>query len=226
MPLIELKNIKKTYSLGKVKVEALQNISLEVEKGDFIALMGPSGSGKTTLMNLIGLLDTPTAGGYLLSGKRVDQKSKKELARIRNNKIGFVFQMFNLLSRHSALENVMLPLSYNKKRISYKNRKRKAEKALKEVGLFHRTKHKPNEISGGEQQRIAIARALINSPSIILADEPTGNLDTRKGLEIMEILKNLNKAGKTIIMVTHEEEIAEYAKKTIRLKDGLINDKI
>lgn len=226
MALIKLKNINKTYDLGKVKVEALKDVSLEIEKGDFIALMGPSGSGKTTLMNLIGLLDTPTSGSYLLGGKKVDQKSKKELARIRNNKIGFVFQMFNLLSRNSALENVMLPLSYNKIKISYKDRKKKAEKVLKEVGLSHRIKHKPNEISGGEQQRIAIARALINNPSIILADEPTGNLDTKKGLEIMEILKNLNILGKTIIMVTHEEEIAECAEKIIKLKDGLIDGKV
>lgn len=223
MSLIKLSNIKKTYNLGKVKVGALKNISLEVQKGDFIALMGPSGSGKTTLMNLIGLLDTPTAGNYLLGGRRVDQKSKKELARIRSSQIGFVFQMFNLLSRYSALENVMLPLSYNKKRISYKDRKKRAKKALEEVGLSHRLKHKPNEISGGEQQRIAIARALINNPSIILADEPTGNLDTKKGLEIMEILKELNKFGKTIIIVTHEEEIAEYAKKMVKLKDGRLD---
>lgn len=223
MSLIKLENIKKTYDLGKFKVEALRDVSLEIKSGDFIALMGPSGSGKTTLMNLIGLLDTPTAGNYLLGGKRVDRKSKRELARIRNNKIGFVFQMFNLLSRNSALENVMLPLSYNKKKINYKERKKKAEKVLKEVGLSHRIKHKPNEISGGEQQRIAIARALINNPSIILADEPTGNLDTKKGLEIMEILKNLNKSGKTIIVVTHEEEIAEYAKKVVKLKDGMIS---
>jgi len=224
MSLIKLKNIKKTYNIGKIKVEALKDVSLEIEKGDFIALMGPSGSGKTTLMNLIGLLDTPTSGNYLLEDIEVEQKSKKELARIRNSEIGFVFQMFNLLSRHSALENVMLPLSYNKKKISYKNRKRKAEKALKEVGLSHRLKHKPNEISGGEQQRIAIARALINNPSIILADEPTGNLDTKRGLEIMEILESLNKSGKTIIMVTHEEEIAEYAQKVVKLKDGVINN--
>lgn len=220
MPLIKLEKIKKTYNLGKIGVEALKDISLEINKGDFIALMGPSGSGKTTLMNLIGLLDTPTAGSYLLGDKKVDQKSKKELARIRNNKIGFVFQMFNLLSRHTALENVILPLSYNKKRINYKERKKKAEKVLKDVGLSHRIKHKSNEISGGEQQRIAIARALINNPSIILADEPTGNLDTKKGLEIMEILKGLNKKGKTVIMVTHEEEIAEYARKVVKLKDG------
>ncbi|NQU99703.1 MAG: ABC transporter ATP-binding protein [Parcubacteria group bacterium] len=226
MSLIKLKNIKKTYDLGKLKVEALRDVSLEVKSGDFIALMGPSGSGKTTLMNLIGLLDTPTNGSYLLSKEKVDKKSARELARIRNNKIGFVFQLFNLLSRHSALENVMLPLSYNKKKINYKDRKGRAEKVLKEVGLSHRIKHKTNELSGGEQQRIAIARALINNPSIILADEPTGNLDTKKGLEIMEILKILNKSGKTIIMVTHEEEIAEYAKKIIRLKDGLINDKM
>jgi len=224
MSLIKLKNIKKTYNIGKIKVEVLKDVSLEIEKGDFIALMGPSGSGKTTLMNLIGLLDTPTSGNYLLEDIEVEQKSKKELARIRNSEIGFVFQMFNLLSRHSALENVMLPLSYNKKKISYKNRKRKAEKALKEVGLSHRLKHKPNEISGGEQQRIAIARALINNPSIILADEPTGNLDTKRGLEIMEILESLNKSGKTIIMVTHEEEIAEYAQKVVKLKDGVINN--
>lgn len=222
MNVIELKNIKRTYDLGKVKVKALQGVSFSVEKGDFIAIMGPSGSGKTTLMNIIGLLDTPTSGKYLLDGKSVEQKSKKELAHIRNSKIGFIFQLFNLLPRFSSLENVMLPLSYRVDKMSYKNRREKALKTLKEVGLSHRISHSPNEISGGEQQRIAIARALVNDPSLILADEPTGNLDTNTGLDIMEILNSLNKKGKTIIMVTHEEEIAEYAKRTIRLKDGKI----
>lgn len=224
--VIELENIKKTYDLGKVQIEALRGITFSVEKGDFVAIMGPSGSGKTTLMNIIGLLDTPTSGGYLLDGKSVAEKNAKELAHIRNSKIGFIFQLFNLLPKYSALNNVMLPLSYSVEKISHQMKKEKSITMLEEVGLSHRIGHNPNEISGGEQQRIAIARALVNDPSLILADEPTGNLDTKTGLEIMGILDGLNKKGKTIIMVTHEEEIAEYAKKTIRLKDGKICGKI
>lgn len=220
MPIIQLKNIKKTYKIDKLEVLALRNINLEVKAGEFLAIMGPSGSGKSTLMNIIGLLDRPTSGGYLLKGKDVSIKSGWERARIRNQEIGFVFQNFNLLPRQSALNNVILPMVYAK--VPPKERKEKAEQILKQIGLEKRLKHKPNELSGGEKQRVAIARALVNEPSIILADEPTGNLDSKSGQEIMEIFKKLNKQGKTIIVVTHEKTIADYTKQTIKLLDGEI----
>lgn len=220
MPIIQLKNIKKTYKIDKLEVLALRNINLEVKAGEFLAIMGPSGSGKSTLMNIIGLLDRPTSGGYLLKGKDVSIKSGWERARIRNQEIGFVFQNFNLLPRQSALNNVILPMVYAK--VPPKERKEKAEQILKQIGLEKRLKHKPNELSGGEKQRVAIARALVNEPSIILADEPTGNLDSKSRQEIMEIFKKLNKQGKTIIVVTHEKTIADYTKQTIKLLDGEI----
>lgn len=223
-PLIRLKDISKVYKLGKVEVKALSNINLEVEKGEFVVIMGPSGSGKSTLMNILGCLDHPTSGSYQLNGEEVSNKSQKELAMIRRDKIGFVFQSFHLLPRTNALNNVALPMIY--KKVPYKERKKLALKALERVGLKDRALHKPAEMSGGEQQRVAIARALVNNPSIILADEPTGNLDSKSGKVIMEILTRLNKEGVTIILVTHEPNIASYARHKIILKDGkIIKDK-
>jgi len=218
--LIELDNIKKIYEIGSVKVPALNGVSVGVNKNEYVAIMGPSGSGKSTLMNIVGCLDTPTNGTYILNNHNVSDMSDDELAEIRNQEIGFVFQTFNLLPRASALHNVELPMIYNGTPAA--KRRKQAEEALEKVGLADRMHHKPNELSGGQRQRVAIARALVNNPSIILADEPTGNLDSRTGEEIMEIFEDLHDSGNTIILVTHEEYIAEHSDRIIRLRDGLI----
>lgn len=220
MSVIELKQIKKTYQMGKELVHALRQIDLSIDTNEYVALMGPSGSGKSTLMNIIGCLDTPTSGEYFLAKENVSTMSGDDLAHIRNKKIGFVFQTFNLLPRLSALDNVALPLIYSG--LNKTIRTEKAELALKIVGLEDRMTHKPNELSGGQRQRVAIARALVNNPAIILADEPTGNLDSKTSIEIMEIFNKLHESGNTIILVTHEHDIAEYAKRRIHLLDGLI----
>jgi putative ABC transport system ATP-binding protein len=221
-PLIRLENLKKTYQIGETEVHALQGVTYNVYPGDFLAIMGPSGSGKSTLMNIIGCLDRPTSGRYFLDGEEVSTFSRDKLASIRNQKIGFVFQTFNLLPRTSALENVELPLLYTS-HIHSKQRTELALKALESVGLRDRAYHKTNQLSGGEQQRIAIARALLNSPSLILADEPTGNLDTKTSEEIMNIFTKLNREKKiTLVMVTHEPDIACYAGKRIYIRDGVI----
>ena len=219
-PIISIKNLKKTYVMGAEKVHALKSITLDIKKNEYVALMGPSGSGKSTLMNLLGCLDTPTAGEYVLNDENVSTLDDGELAEVRNKEIGFVFQTFNLLPRLSSLENVALPLVYAG--ISKSNRLDKAEDTLTKVGLGDRVEHKPNELSGGQRQRVAIARALVNDPAIILADEPTGNLDTKTSIEIMEIFEKLHEAGNTIIVVTHEPDIAAHAHRIIRLRDGLI----
>lgn len=219
-PIISIKNLKKTYIMGAEKVHALKSITLDIKKNEYVALMGPSGSGKSTLMNLLGCLDTPTAGEYVLNNENVSTLDDGELAEVRNKEIGFVFQTFNLLPRLSSLENVALPLVYAG--INKTNRLEKAEDTLTKVGLGDRVEHKPNELSGGQRQRVAIARALVNDPAIILADEPTGNLDTKTSIEIMEIFEKLHEAGNTIIVVTHEPDIAAHAHRIIRLRDGLI----
>ncbi|MEW9082135.1 ABC transporter ATP-binding protein [Caldanaerobacter subterraneus] len=218
--MVELERIKKVYSLGKVQVEALKGVSLKIDKGEYVAIVGPSGSGKSTLMNIIGLLDRPTAGSYKLNGVEVSTLSDDQLAYLRNRQIGFVFQSFNLLHRLNALANVELPMLYAK--IPSRERRERALKALEIVGLSDRIYHKPNELSGGQQQRVAIARAIVMNPSFLLADEPTGNLDTASSIEIMKIFHQLNEAGTTIIMVTHEQDIANHAKRIVRLRDGLI----
>lgn len=219
-PLIKAIGITKSYSLGKQSVSALCGVDLDVEQGEFIAIMGPSGSGKSTLMNILGCLDTPTSGQYFLDSIEVSKLSDKELAHIRNKKIGFVFQVFYLLPRATALSNVELPLIYAQ--VSAKERRKRAEEALKLVGLETRMTHKPNELSGGERQRVAIARAIVNDPNIIFADEPTGNLDSKTGAEIMNIFVDLHKRGRTIVLVTHDPNIASYAQRTIKLLDGKI----
>jgi len=221
LKLIQIEQLKKTYYLGKVKVEALRGVSFEINTGEFVSIMGPSGSGKSTLMHIIGCLDYPTEGKYFLSGQDVSKLNDNQLALFRNQKIGFVFQQFNLLPKATILRNVELPLTYNN--THSKNKKRLAVQALEEVGLGDRLKHRPNEISGGQKQRVAIARALVNHPSIILADEPTGNLDSKTGQDIMKMIDKLHDEGNTIILVTHEPEIARYAKRVIHLKDGLID---
>jgi putative ABC transport system ATP-binding protein len=220
MKIIETSSISKKYVMGSEVIEALKSITISINKGEYVAFMGPSGSGKSTLMNIVGCLDTPTSGSYILNNKDVSDMSENELAEIRNKEIGFVFQTFNLLPRSTSLENVALPLiyaGYNKA-----DRTEKAMEALRSVGLGDRSKHKPNELSGGQRQRVAIARALVNDPSIVLADEPTGNLDTKTSYEIMDLFEDLHSKGNTIIMVTHEEDIAQYSHRIVRLRDGLI----
>ena len=220
MALIETRDLWKTYVMGSEEIHALRGVSMEIERGEYVAIMGPSGSGKSTLMNLIGCLDTPTKGSYLLNGKQVGQMNDNELARIRNEEIGFVFQTFNLLPRASALHNVELPLVYAA--VPAKDRQARAKAALDKVELSVRMTHRPNELSGGQRQRVAIARALVNNPSILLADEPTGNLDSKTGNEIMALFAKLHSAGNTIILVTHEADIAAYARRAIHLRDGQI----
>ena len=218
--IIKIRQIIRDFQLGNETVHVLKGIDLDIERGEYLAIMGPSGSGKSTLMNLLGCLDTPTAGSYVLNGKDVSQMSDDELAEIRNKEIGFVFQTFNLLPRTTALDNVALPMVYAG--ASKKERTARAEEVLEDVGLSDRMDHRPNQLSGGQRQRVAVGRALVNKPSIILADEPTGNLDSKTGDEIMGLFNEIHKAGNTVIMVTHEEEIAAHAHRIIRLRDGLI----
>src|SRR5215203_3300347 len=220
MALIETKDLWKTYVMGEEEVHALRGVSIQIERGEYVAIMGPSGSGKSTLMNLIGCLDTPTKGSYLLNDKQVSQMNDDELARIRNEEIGFVFQTFNLLARATALHNVELPLIYAG--IDSKTRLQRAKEALLKVELGERMNHRPNELSGGQRQRVAIARALVNTPSILLADEPTGNLDSKTGIEIMALFERLHGTGQTIVLVTHEHDIAEHARRQVHLKDGKV----
>ena len=219
--LISVQDLWKTYEMGAEQVHALRGVNLEIKRNEYVAIMGPSGSGKSTLMNLIGCLDSPTSGKYWLNGHLVSELDDDELARVRNKEIGFVFQTFNLLARATALHNVELPLIYNGTPAS--ERIQRAEEALKAVNLAERMNHKPNELSGGQRQRVAIARALVNNPSIILADEPTGNLDSQTGVEIMALLENLHKKGNTIVLVTHEHDIAEHAHRIVTIKDGQIS---
>jgi len=219
--VIEIRNIIRDFPLGQETVHVLKGIDLDIERGDYIAIMGPSGSGKSTLMNLLGCLDTPTSGSYILNGKDVSKMSDDELAEIRNHEIGFVFQTFNLLPRTTALENVALPMIYAG--ISKKDRTKRAEEVLADVGLADRMDHKPNQLSGGQRQRVAVGRALVNKPSIILADEPTGNLDSKTSKEIMDLLDDIHKNGNTVIVVTHEEDIAARAHRIIRLIDGMVD---
>lgn len=219
-PVINIKNVKKTYIMGTVEVNALVDVSVQIQKNEYVAIMGPSGSGKSTLMNVLGCLDTPTSGLYEFNGVNVGEMNDNELAKIRNKEIGFVFQTFNLLARSNALHNVELPLIYSGMKKT--ERKMLAEEALKHVRLEDRMHHKPNELSGGQRQRVAIARALVTKPSIILADEPTGNLDSKTGVEIMGLFNDLHAQGNTIILVTHEEDIARHAHRIIRVRDGLV----
>ncbi len=219
-PLINITNIKRDFILGSETIHVLKGIDLQINKGEYVALMGPSGSGKSTLMNLLGCLDTPTSGNYVLNGKDVSQMHDDDLAEIRNKEIGFVFQTFNLLPRTTALDNVALPMVYAG--YSKSDRHVRATEVLKQVNLADRMDHQPNQLSGGQRQRVAIARALVNNPSIILADEPTGNLDSKTSVEIMNLFNDIHKNGNTVILVTHEEDIAQYAHRVIRLRDGLI----
>lgn len=220
VPIISIKNITKTYKVGGEVVNALKGVDLEIEKGEYVALMGPSGSGKSTLMNMLGCLDTTSSGTYILNGNDVSSMNDNELAQIRNKEIGFVFQTFNLMPRLSALENVALPLVYAGKKRS--EREAKAAKCLEAVNLTDRMSHRPNELSGGQRQRVAVARALVNDPAIILADEPTGNLDSKTSDDIMNLFEEIHRHGNTVIVITHEEEIARRAKRIIRLKDGKV----
>ena len=220
MALIETVDLWKTYVMGSEEIHALRGVSIVIERGEYVAIMGPSGSGKSTLMNLIGCLDTPSKGSYLLNGKQVSQMNDNELARIRNEEIGFVFQTFNLLPRATALHNVELPLVYAG--VAAKDRQDRARGALEKVELTSRMSHRPNELSGGQRQRVAIARALVNNPSILLADEPTGNLDSKTGLEIMGVFERLHKTGNTIVLVTHEPDVAAFAHRTIHIRDGQV----
>ena len=219
-PIIELREICKSYFMGTNMLEVLKGISLNISKNEYVALMGPSGSGKSTLMNILGCLDTPTKGSYILNGTDVSKMSDDDLAEVRNTEIGFVFQQFNLLPRLTAAENVALPLIYAG--TGRKERMDRAMEALKKVALEDRSHHKPNELSGGQIQRVAIARALVNNPAILLADEPTGNLDSKTSIEVMEIFSAIQSAGNTVVLVTHEEDIAAYAKRVVRLRDGII----
>ncbi|MDF3078787.1 MAG: macrolide transporter ATP-binding protein [Sphingobacteriaceae bacterium] len=221
-PLIHINDIGRKYVIGSETIHALKSVTLDINKGEFVALMGPSGSGKSTLMNILGCLDTPTKGDYILNGIHVSEMSDSELAEVRNKEIGFVFQTFNLLPRSSSLDNVALPLVYAG--VSRSDREERAQKALENVGLGNRVGHKPNELSGGQRQRVAVARALINNPSIILADEPTGNLDTKTSVEIMGLLEEIHQKGNTIILVTHEEDIAQHAHRIVRMRDGLVEN--
>jgi putative ABC transport system ATP-binding protein len=219
-PIIELQQIRKTYYMGSNSIDVLKGISLTINKNEYVALMVPSGSGKSTLMNILGCLDTPTSGTYILNGKDVSKMPDDDLAEVRNYEIGFVFQQFNLLPRLTAAENVALPLIYSG--VGKKERTERAMEALRKVALADRSHHKPNEMSGGQIQRVAIARALVNNPSLLLADEPTGNLDSKTSIEVMEIFGQIQSAGNTVVLVTHEEDIAEYAKRIVRLRDGNI----
>ena len=224
MPLIETVDLWKTYVMGSEEIHALRGVSISIERGEYVAIMGPSGSGKSTLMNLIGCLDTPSKGSYLLNGKQVSQMNDNELARIRNEEIGFVFQTFNLLPRATALHNVELPLVYAG--VSSADRQQRAKLALDKVELTSRMTHRPNELSGGQRQRVAIARALVNNPSILLADEPTGNLDSKTGVEIMALFERLHQTGNTIVLVTHEADVAAHAHRTIYVRDGQVENDV
>jgi putative ABC transport system ATP-binding protein len=220
MPLIETRDLWKTYIMGDEEIHALRGVSISIERGEYVAIMGPSGSGKSTLMNLIGCLDTPTKGSYVLNGHEVARMDDNELARIRNEEIGFVFQTFNLLPRATALHNVELPLVYAG--VAAPEREKRAKAALEKVELAARMMHRPNELSGGQRQRVAVARALVNNPSILLADEPTGNLDSKTGAEIMQLFERLHQSGNTIVLVTHEADVAAYAHRTLYLRDGMV----
>jgi len=224
MSLIRLEKISRRYQMGDEEIHALRGVSIQIERGEYVAIMGPSGSGKLTLMNLIGCLDTPSKGSYLLNSKQVSQMDDNELARIRNEEIGFVFQTFNLLPRATALRNVELPLVYAG--VPAREREQRAKAALEKVELSTRMSHRPNELSGGQRQRVAIARALVNNPSILLADEPTGNLDSKTGVEIMGVFERLHKAGNTIVLVTHEPDVAAYAYRSIHIRDGQVEQDV
>ena len=224
MAIISTRDLRRTYTMGAETIHALQGVSLDVERNEYVALMGPSGSGKSTLMNMLGCLDTPSAGTYTLNDQRVDRMSDSDLAAVRNKEIGFVFQTFNLMPRLSSLDNVALPLIYAGQ--SRAKRNARAQEVLEAVGLGDRVHHKPNELSGGQRQRVAVARALVNDPAIILADEPTGNLDTKTSIEIMALFNDIHARGNTVVLVTHEPDIAEYAHRVVRLRDGLIESDV